>query len=279
MALDFIDPWAEDWWSHLVALHASLPGGAHLHLLIDSAFKPGLCTALQQAGASLACLFDGNPGDPDVLRTVTPMLWPFDPHQLAVQRQLAQGSGAPMISAIVSPESLSALAARLRPWCVVEVDGQWFNCRYPDTRRLPGFYAALTSDQRGHLSGPAMAWHFMGRDGQWASLDVQAQDLPPLTEVRLSKVQFAQILDDAQADEILFKFMMQGQHQGRQHSVLHAQVVQALHTARAQALDEALYATWCGHWVSKMATRPESAPMDASDRQMALREWMQENTA
>jgi len=279
MAMDYVDPWAEGWWAHLIELHEARREGEQVHVLIDSAFRPGLHRALNRVGANVACLFDGNPGDPEALREVSPLLWTLDPLQKGAQALLAECSGAPMLSAIVSTEPLNALAARLHPWCVVQVDGQWFNCRFPDARRLPGIYAALTPAQRGHMTGPATAWHLMGRDGRWVALDVLPQLLPALAEVQLDEVQFGQIMDDAATDEILFKFMMQGQHQGMRHSVLHAQVAQALRVARGNQLDEGQHLAWCSHCLDQLTEHTEAGPRTEAQLHTALSAWMQENTA
>jgi hypothetical protein len=74
-------------------------------------------------------------------------------------------SGWPMMCAIETPESQAELAARLAAWCVVEVDDQRFNFRFPDTRRLPAIFDALTPTQRAEFAGPrdAVVLHRPGR--------------------------------------------------------------------------------------------------------------------
>jgi Domain of unknown function (DUF4123) len=279
MALDFVDPWGQGWWTHLMAVHEAKREGEQLHVLIDSAFCPGLHRRMKRIDAHVACLFDGNPGDPDALREVSPLLWTFDPSRTDVQLLLAECSGAPMLSTIVSTEPQSSLARRLQPWCVIAVDGQWLNCRFPDTRRLPGIHAALTPAQRGHMTGLATAWHLLARDGQWAALDLVPQALPALEEVHLEARQFSHIMDDAAADEILFTFNMQGQHQGPKHSVRHAQVTQALKVAHLQGLDSGQHVAWCSHWLGQAAHTPDTGASAEAGLQKAFNAWMQENTA
>jgi hypothetical protein len=58
-----------------------------------------------------------------------------------------------MVSAIVTLETFVELVDRLAAWCVVEVDDQYFNFRFPDTRRLPDILGVLKPEQIGALLG------------------------------------------------------------------------------------------------------------------------------
>lgn len=280
MALDLIDPWVPDWVSHLERLHGTLPDGHRLHLLFDSAFVPD---AHRRLGASThwLALFDGNPGDPATLRSVSPLTITFAPDNTVLRAVLQAGSGAPALSAVITSEPLEDWAARLRPWCVVQVKNQWFNCRFPDTRRLPGFLAALSDPQRAAFIGPAITWHHIGRDGAWHELVIEAApDAPILDQVTLEQDQFNQMLDDAAVDEMLFRFMTQGRHQQLTHALRYRLATQALEAAQQHKMPERAHLDWVDHWLSE-AGRAHAAgnPLHPSDTETALRDWTQENLA
>ena len=280
MALDFIDPWVPDWADHLQRLQGRLPEGHHVHLLFDSVFVPG---THQRFGASARwlALFDGNPGDPATLRSFSPLTLTFAPHNTALLTVLQAGSGAPALSAVITPEPLEDWAARLRPWCVVQVGNQWFNCRFPDTRRLPGFFAALSDAQRAAFIGPAIAWHHIGRDGAWHELPIEATPGAAIPdEVTLDQNQFGQMLDDAAVDEMLFRFMTQGRHQQLTHAARYRLAAQALEAAQQHKLPERAHLDWVDHWLSE-AGRADAAdtPPNTPDTETALRAWSEENLA
>lgn len=112
-----------------------------------------------------------------------------------------------MISVIVSVETPEHVARRLAPWCVVRADDMHFNFRFPDTRRLPRILSVLDDSQLSALVGPATSWHHMGRDGQWHACETtrhrQIAGQQPALTPSLTDEQFALLLSDSEADEIL----------------------------------------------------------------------------
>lgn len=84
-------------------------------------------------------------------------------------------SGQPMLSLIHTPESLSALAARLEPFRTVRLDDVAYVFRLVDTRRLPQMLDMLTDTQRQWLAGPAQAWWYVNRRAQWQPLNLPDQ--------------------------------------------------------------------------------------------------------
>lgn len=280
MALDYIDPWVPDWADHLQRLHRSRPEGHHLHLLFDSAFVPDTHLRLG-ASTRWQALFDGNPGDPAALRSISPLTITYELDNTALLTSLQAGSGAPALCAVITSEPLEDWAARLRPWCVVQVENQWFNCRFPDTRRLPGFLAALSDAQRAAFIGPAITWHHIGRDGAWHALTIEAApDAPIPDEVTLEQNQFNQMLHDATIDEMLFRFMTQGRHLQLTHALRYRLATQALEAAQQHKLPERTHLDWVDHWLSE-AGRAHAAgnPLHPSVTETALRDWTQENLA
>lgn len=124
------------------------------YLLIDGAFLPGLRRKL--AALSPTLLFEFLPGCNDNTRDVSPLLLACMP---AALRWLERTSGWPMLSVIATRESQRQLAERLAAWCIIEADGQRFNFRFPDTRRLPAIFAALTSGQQAQMAATDAARH------------------------------------------------------------------------------------------------------------------------
>lgn len=249
-----IDPFQENWHSALAERVAALPGGLHVYLLLDGAFVPGMCRSrpfADEGAGRVVLLFASLPGASDAVRDASPFLTPIGeagaPLPERLKRRLAPCDGLPMVSAIATTERLDELGARLAAWCVVENGGQRFNFRFPDTRRLPGMYAALTPRQRAELCGPMHVWSYIGRDGAWADLDVTPCESGVATTPLLEDGQFGRMVDDCAADEILFRLAYGGFTSAQAHSVLHADASRALTLARGAGLDDACADAWCAH--------------------------------
>lgn len=151
-----------------------------------------------------------------------------------------------MVSAIETSETLAELTARLSVWCVVYADGQRFNFRFPDTRRLPGIFNALALEQQGQLAGPASHWSYIGRDGEWRELVLPATNSAIADDSpELSDQQFGRMVGDSEADEMLVRLADRGLVPERS-SLGHAIVSSALKAAEVGALDPALRVDWCG---------------------------------
>jgi hypothetical protein len=150
------DPYDERWLERL-----DVPTEAkNLYLLVDGAFVPGLHRHIKAAvpfADSPRLLFEALPGCNDKTRDVSPFLVRYATNP-ALDALLAKCSGFPMISAIETIESQTDVAERLAAWSVVQVEGQHYNFRFPDTRRLQGIFDALTSKQRSEVAGPATRW-------------------------------------------------------------------------------------------------------------------------
>lgn len=244
----FIDPWYTGWWDALVSQSRLLPSGHHLHLLIDSAFEPHLHQQLQRAtDQTVQWLFNGFAGDQNELASVSPLVWRFDPHNSAVRSRLDRLSGSPTLSALQTPEDAATLAARMARWCIVEVDGQHLNLRFPDTRRLPGIYRALTPEQRISLVGPATQWRYLDRNGQWTQVPLEAAlfSEDPLIEPQLNADQFAAMMDDGEVDAMMLILGRKGILDQMKHSDAHAIIDTALVWARQAALQDDLHESWC----------------------------------
>ena len=128
------------------------------------------------------------------------------------------------------------------------------------------------------MTGPATSWHWIGRDGRWVVWSLAAPAHAAVQEATLAPAQFSAILDDAMADEVLFKFMMQGEHSGLRHAALHALVAKALPVAQAQGLPDGSCVAWCSHWVAQAVGLPDGQ-MGEAELQRAWQDWLQENAA
>ncbi|GAB2844733.1 hypothetical protein GCM10027277_10800 [Pseudoduganella ginsengisoli] len=244
----WIDEFAAGWLAQLDDAAHALDDGWALYLLLDGVFAPGLHRRFSAAlgDESVALLFETLPGCSDPVRDASPFVVRYAAGSRTMDGLLAQCSGRPMVSALETREPLNALAARLAAWCVVENDGQRFNFRFADTRRLPGIVRALDARQLGELAGPARRWHYVGRSGQWQALALPG-DGHPVQErpQRLSDRQFGAMVDDSAADEMLVRLADRGvRHEGAP-SVAHALVSQALAAADVAQLDARLRVDWC----------------------------------
>lgn len=272
MTLDHIDAWCSNWSDHLTDLFRQRRDNEYIHLLVDTAFLPNWHKRID-TGRAWCALFDEQSGDSELL-SVSPVVVTFTPDDHRLLSALGALSGAPALSAVVTPEPLAAWARRLAPWCVVEIDGQWFNCRFPDTRRLPGIWAALSQSQRASLAGPATAWAYIGRDGTWHTLRaLPMAESPSMNEVSLTTGQFSRILADAEVDTLLFRCLTQGRHQQFSHAQRHAHVALALEVAQSVGLPEPDHWPWVDHWLSERG----DALADDATRELAqtiLNQWM-----
>ena len=241
-----IDPFHPDWLHELTRSHADLPPEAQLLLLIDGAFVPGLFRKL--AGTCQpVLLFESLPGCSEATRDVSPFVAPFDPDNRALTRVLDACDGWPMVSAVATFENAAQLAARLAAWCIVEVDGQRFNFRFPDTRRLPGIFEVLTELQRAEFAGSPLEWRYIARDGVWRSLPVNhvLGTVPITTNPMLDDGQFARLVKDGDPDGMWVRLQDRGAQTELLPSQRHALLSNALHAADVFGLDEALVLRWC----------------------------------
>lgn len=178
--------------------------GVHVFALLDCAFIDHMHAAILKQRLPYRSLFDLSSTPSRELQAVSPTLLPLTPGTAAQWRDVLRLSdGWPMLSLIVTPESLDELTLRLSPWCIVNADGQPFVFRFPDTRRLPAIVDVLTPEQHGQFFGPSIAWRYRTRSAQWAELPLPATPLPIADYVKLDARQYAQLIDDSEADAII----------------------------------------------------------------------------
>ena len=266
-----IDPFHPGWLHELTRSHADLPPDAQRLLLIDGAFVPGLFRKLAGTCPPVL-LFESLPGCSEATRDVSPFVVAFDPDNRALMRVLDACNGWPMVSAVTTFESTAQFAARLAAWCIVEVDGQRFNFRFPDTRRLPGIFDALTRQQRAEFAGGALEWQYIGRDGAWYRLPLEegAADVPVSEKAALDDDQFGRLVADSEADGIWLRLQDRGLVSRLLPSQRHTLLANALLSAEAEGLDEMLKLRWCSDCIRAPDAR------DAQTLQERLVAWTQE---
>lgn len=268
-----IDPFQPTWQSDLICHHEALPPGARLTLLLDSAFVPTLFRQLGSACEPIL-LFELLPGCSKAAKDVSPFVVSFDPGDRSLLRLLKRCSGWPMLSALATYESVEELAKRLAAWCIVAVDGQNFNFRFPDTRRLPMIFETLTQQQRRELIGNAIGWHYIDRDGSWSSLPLEPRtiSLSISGKAMLDDSQFAQLLHDSEPDEMWVQLLDRGVRTNLLPSPRHALLSNALCVADKNRLDDTLKIAWCRNCIEK------AWQSDSEELQSRLAEWTQENS-
>jgi hypothetical protein len=177
---------------------------AHVFALLDCAFAESTYAAILKHGLPSRSLYDLSETPSRDLQAVSPTLIPLTPETAPQWRDVLRlTDGWPMLSLIVTPESLDELALRLSPWCIVNADGQPFVFRFPDTRRLSAIVDVLTPEQHGAFLGPAIAWQYRTRSATWAELPLPVTPLPAADYVKLDAQQYARLISDSEADAIM----------------------------------------------------------------------------
>lgn len=208
-----INAYPEHWQTEFSAQLETLcnPSSQSVYLLLDGVFEPRLHKQLQHSALEWLSLFTlNNTGDKTVM-AASPLLVQLHSSQIAtVIKLLTLAQGWPAVQLFCTTESLTALAGRLAVWCVVKADEQYLNLRFPDTRRLPDLLAVLTEPQLGQFFGPATAYYYIGRNGQWQEVNLTAPALPAADEVVLSEQQTLALLRAAEPDEQLQQLKIRG---------------------------------------------------------------------
>ena len=203
--MTYIDQHAPDLIEKLAGFHNQRPQHCNTYLLIDGVFDSRWFAYLSsQPALSWHALLASLPGNSKAVLKISPLLVSYAPDDQEMESLLRATSGKPMLSVLNTPDDMDLLSDRLARWCVVKADGQSFNFRFTDTRRLPGIVAALDAQQRGQLLGPTQGAHYVNRQGRWEALSLPQQPESPVAQrVELTDAQFAKMVADSEADEIL----------------------------------------------------------------------------
>jgi hypothetical protein len=150
-----------------------------------------------------------------------------------------------MLSAIETVESQADLAVRLAAWCIVETDGQRFNFRFPDTRRLPSIFDALTTRQKAELAGPATRWSYIDRNGSWSELPVPGIKSGIADRPALNPQQFAALVSASEVDEVIKILEDTGERMHGLHSQRYVVLSMALRISKKSNLNTNAKLDWC----------------------------------
>lgn len=257
----FVDTYAPGWLEEL-ATRPAAPDGSASYLLIDGVFVPGLHRDFQRLlGAdAVRLLFEGRAGYTDEVGDVSPFLLRYPEGEPRLAAVLERCSGWPMLSVLESREALPDLARRLAAWCLVDNDGQMFNFRFTDTRRLPGIVAALDDQQRRSLAGPATTWRYIGRDGVWHALDLPGVAAPYKDGPQpLTSRQFAQMLADSEIDEAVRGLSSVNTALPATPFARYRLVATAMEIAKQHGIAEEDRRAWCAYFVRAGAPQDERA--------------------
>lgn len=241
---DMIDPYEKNWLDRLGA--GSTSEAANFFVLVDAVFVPGLhrrATRILPPNESPSLLFDTLPGCTEETRDVSPFLFRFQHANVRIRDLLEQCNGFPMVSVIETSEGQVELAQRLAAWCIVSADGQRFNFRFPDTRRLPAIFHILTDTQRAQMTGPATRWSYVERTGGWGELNLPRMPSPIADQPELDNRQFAYLVESSKVDEIISIFQSRGMGGARRHSELYGGLSLALHAS--EKCDSQSKLSWC----------------------------------
>ena len=264
-----IDAFSSDLFEEIDARAKNLDAGQHLHLLLDGAFSPGMHRTLDDDHKVL--LFSLRPACSEEAKDVSPFVTPFDPANRKLRRLRDRCNRWPMLSVIETAEPFDQLAARLAAWCVVEADGQRFNFRFADTRRLPAIFNILNPRQRGEFAGPATRWLYVNRRGDWDEIRGDGHGESGAVDPVLDERQFAHLVDDSKADELLVLLRDRGHDVFGLPSRSHALLTIALRAALKRKLVDEDLLRWC-EWFWKQDKLHEDSAAEA-----LLQSWRTES--
>lgn len=266
-----IDPYEENWQEQLREWTVMAHEGAGQYLLIDGAFLPGLFREVRLAigSSDVTLLFKTLPGCSDVVRDYSPFVVKISEASLPrLKHILDRCSGFPMLSYLETPDTLAALTLRLSSWCIIYADGQRFNFRFADVRRLKKIFEVLTPLQQGELTGNVSHWAYIDRSGRWERLLITAPTAHiPSEPPKLDESQFSQLVRDSEADELLASLSSQNRFPDRAPSRLHAVVRQALSMAEEAGLSSMERDKWCEQCLV------DTASLNHEDLRMRLSSW------
>lgn len=176
----------------------------HAIALIDGRHDEKLYARLRKNGARCLSIWSlMGEKDPELLG-LSPLLWELPPQlDSKSTTHLAKMAAFPMLSILVTPESLHELGLRLASWSIVDADGHNLLLHYADTRILPTLWATLDLGQKHALHGPAIEWHYLDRKAQLHPLQLIPTTTPAIETIKLTEQQCAELISSAEADEIM----------------------------------------------------------------------------
>ncbi|WP_157956972.1 DUF4123 domain-containing protein [Salinicola aestuarinus] len=184
----------------------------YIYFLLDASFRHDtLLTLIRDLWpkGNWCSLYQDAANTSERVLAVSPLLLTMDNMSLDLLPTLAEEiSGQPMLSVIVTTESMDALWQRLSNFRIVTVQDARYVLRLSDTRRLPQIAEMLTNEQRFLLTKYMTAWRYVGRDAGWRELDLEhgavtTAEPNPASSVRLDDRQTQMLLDMNHIDALI----------------------------------------------------------------------------
>ena len=212
--MQLIDHYSNDWEERTVSIirkwlsHESSP---HIYLLLDAAFRHETAIQLVRKllpDAGWRSLYQDAPNTSERILAASPLLLTLNEDNLHILEAVAkETTGKPMLSMIVSRESMEHLWLRLSGFRIVTVQNTRYVLRLSDTRRLPEIFTMLTNEHRASLTGGILEWRYIGRDGLWHKMDIapiSAASTPRLSRpLEFKNSQLATLLEMNRIDAFL----------------------------------------------------------------------------
>jgi hypothetical protein len=210
--MQLIDHYSPDWVRETQAMirgWLSQEPRSYVYLLIDASFRHETTLPLIRElwpGKRWRSLYQDAPNTSEQVLSVSPLLLAVDEEALGILEAIArETTGQPMLSLIVTRESLSSLWGRLAAFRFIRVQDNRYVLRLTDTRRLPQIIDMLTEEQRTRLYGQALAWWSIARNGCWRTLDIDSVSTQPPDTLRIIELseQQAKMLVDMNRTDVL----------------------------------------------------------------------------
>lgn len=184
--------------SHIISLSPS----DHWFAILDSAFDHG-GKRLRWFNENLFEVY--HQGRLATLAEVSPLLIPLQ-HESEhlgqeLMRLLTHCRGRPMLSFIRSKQSAEAIREQWQSILEIETeDAQTFVLRFADTRVLPALIEIGDVWQR--VAGQIAEWQIIGRDGDFATLELPKASDTSNAPVRIDDKALTQLLKSGEADAV-----------------------------------------------------------------------------
>ena len=201
--------WKERWHVQLTALRTQFPQ-AHVYALIEGVLNEACYPLLKRAGSlPFFALYANTPSADEETLCLSPILVEYSESARSTwDSLLKKTNGLPALSIIFTSESLTQLARRLTPWCIVDAADHTLALSFADTRILPELFKVLTPQQLAQFCGPALHWQYLTRSAEWHPLPlpiVGENNLAPADEVALNDQQCGELMTASEPDNVLFQ--------------------------------------------------------------------------
>ncbi|WP_110658261.1 DUF4123 domain-containing protein [Salinicola halimionae] len=219
----------------------------YVYFLLDASFKHETMLPLIRKlwpEGRWRSLYQDAPNTSERVLAISPLLLAVDKDSLGALEAIAkETSGQPMLSLVVSTESLDFLWERLSVFRIVTLQDARYVLRLTDTRRLPQIAEMLSKEQRALLISHMTAWRYIGRDARWYELDlggVTTAEPDDMSSVRLNDRQTKILLDMNRIDALIDGLR---RHESELHGLFdspsrrHEWVVKTLDSASLSAAD------------------------------------------